>query len=310
MFVTFYLNYLWLAPRYYLKKEDKSTFFVLNILFLIICTFITYEANDVIHERELLLGLTPRVPLKFISGFEIPLFLLLVILCNTISAMLATLLRQSLFMQLAERSNRETTIQKVEAHLTSLRMQTSPHFLLNTLNNIYALIEFDKDKAQKAVSSLSSLLRRMLYGNQDTYIPLEEVTSFITDYTDIMRLRLQDNVKVHLNIDIPSPCHYRIVPYIFVSLIENAFKHGISATKPSFISINIRANDDEISCHVENSNHPKKSSDQSGHGIGLKQVQKMLDVCYPDKYTCTNGIIKNNIYSSKITVYDTQLRHH
>ena len=310
MCVMFYVNYLWLAPKYYLKKKDKLTFNSLNIFFLLLCTFITYEASVVIHQRELLLGLLPRVTHKFLSGYEIPLFMLQVILCNGISALLATLLRQSISLQLAERSNRETTIQRVEARLSNLRMQTSPHFLLNTLNNIYALIEFDQEKAQKAVSSLSNLLRKMLYGDQDTFIPLEEVTSFIEDYSDIMRLRLQDNVSVELNIDIPSPCQYKAVPFIFISLVENAFKHGIGSTEPSFIKINISANDGEICCHVENSNHPKHSNDKSGHGIGLSQVQKMLDMCYPGKYTWKKGIDKNNIYSSKITVYDTQLCNH
>ncbi len=311
MCLMFYINYLWLAPKYHLKEnKQKTKFRLLNLFFLILFVFISHVSFSIIHDREVLMGYTPKETTKAISFLQIPLAIIQLTMAIGISGVLATLLRHSLSIQIQEKTNRESKIKRVEAQLSSLQLQTSPHFLLNTLNNIYALVELDPRKAKKAIQELSQLLRKMLYGTQDTYIPLTEVTSFLTDYTELMKLRLQENVKVELNIDIPTPCSYKVAPFIFLSLVENAFKHGVSATEDSFIKINISANDERIECFIQNTNHPKSQDDHSGHGIGLQNVQNRLDMCYPGKYTWTKEIDKNNIYSSKITLYETKLRNY
>jgi LytS/YehU family sensor histidine kinase len=90
---------------------------------------------------------------------------------------------------------------------------------------------------------------------------------------------------------------------VLISLIENAFKHGISPTEPSFIHINISATPQTIVCHIENSNHPKTADDHSGHGIGLQQVQQRLELAYPGRHTWQHGTIENaTIYYSIITI--------
>jgi LytS/YehU family sensor histidine kinase len=81
-----------------------------------------------------------------------------------------------------------------------------------------------------------------------------------------------------------------IAPLIFISLIENAFKHGISLTVPSFIHIDMTASDKEITCRIENSNHPKSLEDRSGHGIGLNQVERRLELAYPNHYIWEKGL--------------------
>ena len=110
----------------------------------------------------------------------------------------------------------------------NLRNQLNPHFLLNTLNNIYALIAFDSDKAQQAVQELSKLLRYVLYDNQQTYVPLCKEVDFIRNYIELMRIRLSANVQMITKFDIQPDSQTLIAPLIFISLIENAFKHGIS----------------------------------------------------------------------------------
>ncbi len=309
MCLMFYINYLWLAPKYY-ACDEKKKFWMWNLFFLFIFSMLTVDVFSFIHKRELLMGYTPKETTKALEFLEKPMAFIQLTMAIGISGALATLLRMTLLMEMKEKASRESEIERVEAQLSSLQLQTSPHFLLNTLNNIYALIELDQKKAQMAVQSLSHLLRKMLYGRRETYIALTEVTEFIKAYTDLMKLRLQDSVKVELNIDLPTPCEYNVAPYIFISLIENAFKHGVSATEASFISINISANDEKILCYVANTNHPKRENDHSGHGIGLANVQKRLDMCYPNNYTWEKEIDKNNIYSSKITIYDTKLRNH
>ena len=101
----------------------------------------------------------------------------------------------------------------------------------------------------------------------------------------------------------------RVAPLIFISLVENAFKHGVSPTEPSFISISMASDGDKIECEIKNSNHPKNSSDKSGHGIGLEQVARRLDLAYAGRYEWLRGVDnQNNVYFSKIIIYDTDLR--
>ena len=225
-----------------------------------------------------------------------------------LSVTLATSVRLALRWQTAESERKEMEIQKTEAELSNLRNQINPHFLLNTLNNIYALISFDKDKAQKAVLSLSSLLRQMLYGARNNSVSLKEETEFIGNYVELMKIRLNKNVKIDFNVSIKTDKELRIAPLIIISLVENAFKHGVGTTRPSFISINIIADENKIECEIRNSNFPKNDSDKSGHGIGLEQVAKRLDMAYAGKYVWERGTDdKNEVYYSKIVLYDTQM---
>lgn len=155
---------------------------------------------------------------------------------------------------------------------------------------------------------MSALLRQMLYGTQKNAITLKEEADFITHYVDLMRIRTGENVNIKLNISIPPSNDIFIAPVILISLVENAFKHGISPTMASFISINLFSDGEKIEFEIKNSNFPKNNSDKSGHGIGLKQVAKRLDLAYKDKYEWIKGVDDlNKIYYSKIIIYDTKL---
>ena len=115
------------------------------------------------------------------------------------------------------------------------------------------LIAFDTDKAQQAVQELSKLLRYVLYDNQQTYVPLGKETDFIRNYIELMRIRLSSNVQMTTQIDILPDSRTLIAPLIFISLIENAFKHGISPTERSFIHIHLAENETEVICEISNS---------------------------------------------------------
>lgn len=156
--------------------------------------------------------------------------------------------------------------------------------LLNTLNNIYALIAFDSEKAQQAVQELSKLLRYVLYDNQQLFVPLSKEIDFIRNYIELMRIRVSPQVDIQTTFDIKPESQTPIAPLIFISLIENAFKHGISPTEPSFINIAITETEKEICCTIRNSNYPKTRADKSGSGIGLEQVSKRLELLYPKRY--------------------------
>lgn len=189
-----------------------------------------------------------------------------------------------------ENARREAEKNRTEAELKNLRNQINPHFLLNTLNNIYALIAFDTDRAQEAVQELSRLLRYVLYDNQQEFVDLNKEADFIRNYIELMKIRLSSNVRLDTDIDIDASNTARIAPLIFISLIENSFKHGISPMLPSFVSISLSESDGEVTCQTVNSNFPKNIEDKSGSGIGLQQVEKRLELIYPGEYTWEYGV--------------------
>ena len=125
---------------------------------------------------------------------------------------------------------------------------------------------------------------------------------FIDNYVKLMRIRLPQSVDVSCQFSIVNS-QLPVAPLLFISLVENAFKHGVSPTEPSFIHVNIEADEQHIVCDIQNSNHPKTAGDHSGHGIGLQQVQRRLDLAYPNRYTWQRGTSDDGkIYQSKITL--------
>ena len=171
------------------------------------------------------------------------------------------------------------------------------------MNNIYELIVFDHNKAQEAVQELSKMLRHVLYDNQSALVSLEKELDFINNYISLMRIRLPKTVKVSVKLNAGNkPLH--IAPLIFISLIENAFKHGISPTEDSFINISIQGHPEgKIYCEITNSYFPKNETDKSGSGIGLAQVHRRLELSYPNSYEWTKGISADGkTYTSCITI--------
>lgn len=294
-FLIFYTNYLWLVPRY-LFKDDTRKYIALNAI-LIVCMSLILHGS-----LEFFAGPPPRelprhIPPRWIF-YARDLVLMIFV------AGLGAAIRTSLRWRQAEEKLLEAEREKTEAELKNLKNQLNPHFLLNTLNNIYALIAFNSDKAQEAVQELSKLLRHVLYDNQQMFVPLEKELDFIRNYVALMRIRLPQQVEVSLKLETDPGNAVQIAPLIFISLIENAFKHGISSTANSFISISITGSIDGIvRCEILNSNHPKNEQDKSGSGIGLEQVSKRLELIYPGSYEWLQGTSDNGqVYSSILTI--------
>lgn len=301
--MTFYLNYLLLIPRYFFK-DKKELYFVYNIGVVILAfalmtvwrelfTLVFPESMEYWHPHP------PKWPMFFQYILSVILFI-----------GLSLAIRMSERWGEAETARREAEKSRTESELKNLRNQLNPHFLLNTLNNIYALIAFDTEKAQKVVEELSKLLRHVLYDNQQNFVPLYKEAEFIRNYIELMRIRVAGNVTVDTHIDIAPDNATEIAPLIFISLIENAFKHGISPSEPSYIRINLSEKEGDIICEIRNSNFPKTRNDKSGSGIGLEQVGKRLELMYPGRYEWARQVSPDGKeYSSKIIIYhDTSLR--
>ena len=175
-----------------------------------------------------------------------------------------------------------------EAELTALKSQVNPHFLFNTLNNIYSLIQIDQDKAQEAVHDLSGMLRYVLYDSEKPSVPLSKETGFLKDYIKLMSMRCSSNVT--LDVSLPeTDSDKHVAPLLFIPLVENAFKHGISTSEPSSIKIELKEEGEYVSFLVENTSFPKNDSDRSGSGIGVKNLQRRLDMLYPGQHTFEYG---------------------
>ena len=239
------------------------------------------------------------------SGYFPPrsIFVMRDMLSMVLTVALATAIKLVGRWSQIENEKNQAEKNRTEAELKNLRSQLNPHFLLNTLNNIYALIAFDTDKAQQAVQELSRLLRHVLYDNQQPFVSLGKEMDFIRNYIELMRIRLSTNVTVQTQINISPDSRTQIAPLIFISLIENAFKHGISPTEPSLIFIGFSESEHQVECVITNSNFPKSNGDKSGSGIGLHQVKKRLELLYPGKHSWKCGLSEDGkTYTSQLII--------
>ena len=175
--------------------------------------------------------------------------------------------------------------EKVKSELAFLRNQVSPHFFMNTLNNIHSLIDLDTEEAKGALIRLSKLMQHLLYDSQMETLPVKEEIAFIRSYTGLMKLRFTEKVKVNLHTWAEDP-EVRIPPLLFTSLLENAFKYGVSYREKSFIDISLTAGDGKLVFKVSNSiiekRKPLRTDENSG--IGLENTRKRLDLLYGKKY--------------------------
>lgn len=202
-----------------------------------------------------------------------------------------------------EEERKEAERKRIEAELKNLKSQLNPHFLFNTLNNIYALIAISQDKSQEAIMELSKMLRYVLYEAETDTVPINKEVEFINNYVKLMKLRLSNKVDVQVDMDIDRNPTLPIAPLLFISMIENAFKHGVSSQQNSFIHFSIRENeDDDIICDLRNSYFPKdEKQDKSGSGIGIENMKRRLELIYPNKHSFTYGV-ENDTYVSNLTI--------
>ena len=297
LMVVFYANYKWLTYRYFV--EGKHRYYTI-INFIMIVSFAVFLHYWMDFTRELFqpIGRGSRTPDALDD------FMSFVRDCANfcIFATAATCIALAQQWYWADKALRNAEAARVAAELGNLRSQINPHFLLNTLNNIYALTAIDQTRAQNAIQQLSKMLRHMLYDNQEQLVSLADEVQFIENYINLMKIRLPQTVDVKFEKDLENP-NTKVAPLLFISLVENAFKHGISSTEPSFIHMSMTQKGNSLCVIIENSNFPKSEKDRSGHGIGLQQVQRRLDLAYYERYEWTKGVSDDGtVYSSTIKI--------
>jgi LytS/YehU family sensor histidine kinase len=142
----------------------------------------------------------------------------------------------------------------------------------------------------------------VLYENTENTVLLHQETDFIKNYVELMRIRLTENVDVKMNINIAGYENAGIAPMLFISLVENAFKHGISPNQRSFIHMSFDINSkNTLTCSIQNSFFPKEDSDMTGSGIGIENLRRRLELLFPENHEFHTGEL-DGIYYSKIVI--------
>lgn len=287
MLFSYWLIY-WLMPR-----SDKNPF----KLALLIVGFV---AAIVLHRLTVVYLVSPLAYQQIPEVQE--LFSLERMTSATVDIAMVAGIAAMLVLYARNKSAKEREAQlekeKVVAELQFLKNQTNPHFLFNTLNNLYALARKKSEKTPEAILQLSKFMRFVLYDTNRPTISLQEEVQMIGNYISLEKLRFGERVKVHF--DSPTDLEaYQISPLVLLPLVENAFKHGASETEEDgFINIKLALEKEALYFQVEN--NFRVDSNTGSEGIGLSNLKRQLDLQYPG-YILSNDI-KSDVYSAKLTL--------
>lgn len=189
--------------------------------------------------------------------------------------------------------------EKTNVELMHLQSQVNPHFFFNTLNNLYGLIDQDTEKAKNMVLKLSDMMRYSIYDGQKESVTLEEELEYIENYVDLHKTRYQKETDIKLSHDIQQT-GVRVMPLLFVILLENAFKHGVENLRENaYVHISLTGNQNEVIFSIENNFDPEELSEKEG--IGLNNLKRRLELVYPNKHSLSFSV-DNNIYKAQLTI--------
>ena len=273
LMLLFYLCYFWLIDRLWFKKQ--YIFFILVAVTLILC--VSYSKYELFSYFDLHKSKHKMPPFHAFVYFDF--------LSNLLPVVFAMAIRYAQRNFSLEIAQKEAQAHKLQADLTQLRYQLQPHFFFNALNNIYSLIEFDPQKAQQSVHSLSKLMRHFMQNSDQKQISLAEEVDFLQQYISLMQLRLTDKTTVQVDFPKQVP-QLTIAPLLFISLVENAFKHGVSATAATTLSFSLKVEGNTVIFRSENTKIPTQESLYSS-GIGIDNLKKRLTLLYPERHQYT-----------------------
>lgn len=297
--VVFYIDYYYVIGNTLTPKVRLWRFLGYNLLLLICALGVSYLLWYFFAYLPRMAEIATRPirnPEKFRLMFVSSMVRDGVMVILTVA--LAVALRLSDHWSALERRRKDLASEQRASELRNLKSQLNPHFLFNTLNSIYALIEIAPAEAQTAVHELSQMLRYMLY-ETPAQVTLAQETDFSKNYISLMQLRLTPGI-VETNIDLDGMSDTPIAPLLFISLIENAFKHGNTGNVEDKISIEIKASDDIIRCRTHNHFDSKTVVDRQG-GIGIANLRRRLLLIYGDRASLTTTI-KGDSYTACLEI--------
>jgi two-component sensor histidine kinase len=307
--IIFYINYFFFINKLLFRK--KYIFYLLiNCLIILIFLWINWHFRDLFMKPEMQGMMPPDNMQGPPEGFSsvrrmLPpprkLFIFKDLFSFFIPVIFSFAVRATESWIKTEAEKTEIENRNLESELQHLKYQLQPHFFFNSLNNIYSLVDISPAKAQEAIHSLSKLMRYLLYDTGREKVELSQEIYFLKKYIQLMELRQTDKTKTTISFPDATSTQYQIAPLLFIPLIENAYKHCVSATQPSNISFKIQIEGSKLIFSSENTNFPKSESDKSGSGIGLENLKKRLDLLYPHKYDLKYGV-RDNIFWVRLKI--------
>ena len=305
--VLFYINYF--TFNYFIdSKGGRWKFFGMNVLLLIVAAFTMYftshgytnkhfntvEKPPINKELSISMWDTPPSPHPEMgapehrppypprhedsithSAARLSRDLLVAILVIALASAIRMVLRW-----LKEQNVRADLIaSQREIELENLKSQVNPHFLFNTLNAIYALIEINPSQAQKAIHELSGLMRYALYETSEM-VTLNQEVAFLKNYITLMEMRMGKKHNLNVSLSCNNHCEYKIAPLLFIPIIENALKYGNTGNPEHPINIDISVNNGVVKCHTFNHFIEKKRNEKKNSGIGITNLQRRLNLIY------------------------------
>ena len=270
LLITFYLNYFFLIPRFFVTKKYWLYFILLvfAIAIVLVLSGLIFLYSD----------FNPEKLAKTHPGIEkiIP-----VIIINAIALWLLAIF-SSILWTLYNRL-KQTESEKLSAQIASLKSQINPHFLFNTLNNIYATAIDTSPKAADMVDKLADMMRYAMKDTQQNFVLLEDEINYVSNFVELQKLRLDRSVKLEYQ----SPDYIptlRIAPMLLIPFVENAFKHGINSEQKSHIRIEIKLNLMEFRLTVINNKVDVQQDISEKSGLGIENARHRLNLIYPSKH--------------------------
>ena len=277
----YYLNTYLFLP----KLLDQKKFFSYTALILALLVFYTFLPR-IYH--TLFAGSAPPISGNRPGGpnnrvrpvanpFNLAIFLLVFVFSTGIRVINQWLR--------SEAHNKEIANEKLKAELSFLKAQINPHFLFNTLNNIYALATAQSEHTAAAVMKLSSIMRYVLTEARNDLVPLEKEIQFTSHYIELQKMRLTDKTSIEFSVR-GEPLGRQIAPLLLLPFVENAFKYGISTRERSPINILLEIKDNWLYFSICNQKHPNtllRVSDNTG--IGISNTKRRLDLFYEDRFS-------------------------
>lgn len=270
---VFYTNYLLILPTF-LNRKRYVWCSIAIILLVIISTFIKcglayYFHNIVLVRNE------GKYVMEFWEYFSSAFFV------SCFFVFLSTILKFIIDWFLNEKIKTNLENEKLISELAFLKSQINPHFLFNSLNNIYSLAYQKSEKTPEAVMKLSEIMRYMLYESNEATVNLDDEIRYVKNYIELQKLRFKDNAYIKFEID--GDTHdKKITPLVLISFVENAFKHGVASDKDNPITIVLNTTAKKLFFQVVNKKS-NQNKDETG-GIGLQNVKRRLDLLYKGNY--------------------------
>jgi len=288
----YYINYIVLIPEL-IKKRKQYLWYVICFLLLIIVSVGLKVLVAVLNPEYLIQHHTDTGKAKALS---ISVYIIGTVFIAGFFLVSSSVIKFAVDWFSNERIQRNLESEKKDMELQFLKSQLNPHFLFNSLNNIYSLAYQKSDKTADAILKLSEIMRYMIYESNDSWVSLDKEVEYVESYVELQKLRFKDGAAVEISINGVIDGQ-KIVPLILISFVENAFKHGVANDAEDPIKINIIANQKIL--HFSVTNKKSTANKDAIGGVGLNNVERRLQLLYPDRY-------KLNIVNSA-THYTTEL---